>query len=97
VISFSQECDDMQGAMHRGLKTLKRPGHNAGEATAAVGDERHPTCAFSKIVVLSKSEVFDLCAGLAELQPLLHDDGHAAQAIWVEALFERFEDRLSIC
>jgi hypothetical protein len=47
--------------------------------------------------VLSKSEVFDLCAGLAELQPLLHFDGHAAEATWVEALFERFEDRLSIC
>jgi hypothetical protein len=51
---------------------------------------------FVATIVLSKSEVFDLCAGLSDLQELLQGEGHLDQALWVEALFEELEDRIAV-
>ena len=51
---------------------------------------------FAEALVLSKSEVFDVCSVLADLRQVLYGDGHLDQALWVEALFERLEDRISV-
>jgi hypothetical protein len=52
---------------------------------------------FVGTIVLSKSEVFALCAGLSDLQELLEGDGHPDHALWVGALFEELEDRITVC
>jgi hypothetical protein len=52
---------------------------------------------FAESLVLTKSEVFDLCSVLADLRRVLHSDGHVDQALWVEALFERLEERIATC
>jgi hypothetical protein len=50
---------------------------------------------FTPAIVLTKDEVFEACAGLADLERLLQAIGHAREASWVETLFERLEERLA--
>ena len=50
---------------------------------------------FAPAAVLTKSEVFEACEGLASVERLLLEDGHDEAASWVALLFEDLEDRLS--
>jgi hypothetical protein len=49
---------------------------------------------FSAMVVLSKQEAFDACAGLVDITRLLLADGHPTEALWAELLFELLEAAL---
>jgi hypothetical protein len=46
------------------------------------------------MIVLSKQEAFDACAGLADITQLLFADGHPTEALWAVSLFEDLEARL---
>jgi hypothetical protein len=68
------------------------------ETTECSDGSLHPECRieFVETIVLSKSAVFDLCAGLSDLRELLQGEGHLDHALWVEALFEELEDRIAV-
>ena len=50
---------------------------------------------FAPAIVLSKDEILDACAGLANAERTLLAAGHIPEASWAATLLEHLEDRLA--